>query len=1243
MNPLVNSAAPQNLDALRFPLNGARLIEASAGTGKTWTIAALYVRLVIGHGGDAGPIAALMPGQILVMTFTRAATHELAGRIRERLMQAARAFRGEPPELDAKAQPQPDPFLDGLLAEYPDPAQRASAAWRLAMAADAMDDAAVLTIDAWCQRMLREHAFDSGSLWDEELVADDSALFTEAVQDYWREQVYGLPVAAVHSLHALWGGVGDSARDLRPLHGQWPKTAPAAMLGQALQDWLAPLAPLLSDRRSQVDAMAQWLRDQLDIQRDHWNGNTLRTATALGWLRRLQDWVASDWPLQPPALDKGLQALTPAGLIERRKKNAPELLVPEAFAWFERLVRAYQQHPGGPARSVLRRHAGAWVQARLLTLKRRRGQLGFADVQARLHAALHGPQGERLAQAIAQQFPVAMIDEFQDTSPEQYGIFERVYAPGSDAEADHPRTLLLIGDPKQSIYGFRGADIYSYLRARQATAGRHHALSVNRRSTVALVDAVNHSFARADERLPMGAFALGQGEQGLPFVPVQAHGRPERWVAGDTPWPALQLAFDTTPRNKASALRHFAEQCAESIVGWLNDASNGLLGDKGLQRLRPRDVAVLVRSAQEATAVRRALQARGLPSVYLSDKDSVFASDEARDLVHWLQAVASPQDLGLARAALALDLVGLPLAELQRLAHDDDALDTHLQQLQLLHRSWRQLGVLAMLRQSLVALDMPSRWLAQPGGERRLTNVLHLAELLQQASADVDGEAALIRWLQQQRQQAADHNDEQVLRLESDADLIAVVTVHKSKGLEYPVVCLPFATTYRAGDSGRTDAVLLPKADGGRTLVLDPDADALARNDAERLREDLRLLYVAMTRPRYGLWMGFPLIKEGQRKDADTHRSAAGYLIGGTQPLSPEGWADALRQWAQGCTGIALQVADDSSACTRWRGRDASDAALLDAPAYRASFDRRWGIASYSRLTRELQGHAPAGADGLPGQLSPLHSNSPADDEHDTQAPAVPVPTLAGADAPIWHRFKRGPVTGNFLHEQLEWLSAERFALHTDPTLANRLAQRLQHSPYAEQADELSHWLAEVVRTPLPGVGAPLDALHTAQAELEFWLPMAGLDTAAVDALCRQYWLPGVERPALQRSQLHGMLMGFADLVIEHQGRYWVLDYKSNHLGAGDAAYDAPGLARAMAQHRYDVQAAVYLLALHRLLRSRLGARYRPAQHLGGAIYLFVRGIHGPERGGCLLAASPAALDALDALINQTLPTHAQP
>ena len=182
----------QQLKPLTFPLHGSRLIEASAGTGKTWTIAALYVRLVLGHGGDHGYLRPLLPSEILVMTFTRAATRELSNRVRERLVEAAAYFRGHGEE--------PDPYLDALMEDYPGHSERLRAAHRLMLAAETMDEAAIFTIDAWCQRMLREHAFDSGSLFDEELVSDEAALFEDAAHDYWRQQVYPLPEPALNAL-----------------------------------------------------------------------------------------------------------------------------------------------------------------------------------------------------------------------------------------------------------------------------------------------------------------------------------------------------------------------------------------------------------------------------------------------------------------------------------------------------------------------------------------------------------------------------------------------------------------------------------------------------------------------------------------------------------------------------------------------------------------------------------------------------------------------------------------------------------------------------------------------------------------------------------------------------------------------------------------------------------------------------------------------------------------------------------
>ncbi|MFP5462664.1 MAG: UvrD-helicase domain-containing protein, partial [Gammaproteobacteria bacterium] len=930
-------------------------------------------------------------------------------------------------------------------------------------------------------------------------------------------------------------------------------------------------------------------------------------------------------------------------MLEARKDDAPDVELPAEFAAFEALLEAYDALPDPQV--PLRIHAAAHVARRLSELKRRARRFGFADMLHRLDAALGGAQGERLRERILAQYPVALIDEFQDTSPLQYRIFDALYRTAAN---DPATALLLIGDPKQSIYGFRGADIQSYLQARRDTAGRHYALGTNYRSTGPLVAAVNHWFAQAEERDGDGAFRFrGGGENALPFEPASARGRGERFRTAQGVVPALTIEHDLEMRSTRDNQRLFAARCAERIVGWLNDEAAGFHHpERGFQRLRPADVAVLVRTGKEAAAVRRELRRRGVASVYLSDKDSVFASDEARDLVHWLRAVASPLDARLVRAALATGTVGLPIGELVRLATDDEAFDARSEQIRELHSVWREQGLLTMLRRTLHLLDLPARWLGEPDGERRLTNFLHLAELLQNASAELEGESAAIRWLATRIEGGEGVTDEQVLRLESDADLVKVVTVHKSKGLEYPVVCLPFACSFRRVERGNTKHLSLPDDAGGRELKLDFDAEDLERADRERLREDLRLFYVALTRARHALWMGFNAVKIRNAKDCFTHCSAPGYLLGGLQQRAPSEWlaplealaaraegADAARE--AGDTGdaggagarsgmpllIDIRAAEENLPRTPLQPREAPPP-LQDRPPYEAGFERNWSLGSFSSLVRDL-----------PAQpISSTQGRRPAQDEQaGDEAPGMPAAAPA-ADLPPWHRFPGGPLAGDFLHGLLEWLAAEGFALAGDDALEAGLRRRCERAGHGERAGELAGWMRAILATPLPSLGAPLQELRVQQAELEFWLPSEQLRATAVDAACRQTLLGGRARPDLPQRVLHGMLMGFADLVFEHQGRYWVLDYKSNRLGQSGADYDRAALEAAMAHHRYDVQAAIYLLALHRLLRARLGAAYDPERQLGGALYLFLRGIDGPERGEYAIPADARVLGLLDTL-----------
>lgn len=1239
-----STPASQVLQAASFDLWGSRLIEASAGTGKTWTIAALYLRLVLGHGGDHGFERPLRPAEILVMTFTRAATRELSDRIRERLLTAAQCFRGEK-QVDAG-----DEFLATLMSTYAQGPERNRAAWALAMAAESMDDASVHTIDAWCQRMLREHAFDSGSLFDEELVADEEAMRMEAAQDYWRQECYPLTPEPLSQVLDIWGSVDSLIADMRDLMNQdIPEQAGegtlADVLTQATEHRAEAISQLKVGWAARAQSMQDWLDGQTAGKNNGWDGRKLSPKNYSKWLATLKDWANGLIDDEKPDLKTGWDRFTPAGLMEARKADAPLIALPLEFVQFADLQPALDQLP--EISVAARLHAAAKVAQRLIQLKRQTSSFGFSDMLQRLDTALRGENGARLRERILAQYPVILIDEFQDTSPLQYQIFDQIYQTETN---DRHSALLLIGDPKQSIYGFRGADIYSYMQARRATTGRHYVLETNFRSTHALVGVVNHWFAHADSARSEGAFMYRKEEDDpLPFVKVRANGRKEHLVNSNGAVPAMTLVHDLEVRNADDTRKLFAARCAEQIVSWLNDPQAGFAEQsetgepsKPLKPLRPADIAVLVRTGKEASAVRRELARRSVASVYLSDKDSVFQSDEAHDLVHWLRAVAMPQDVRLVRAGLATHTVGLSLDELGWLASNDEAFDARSDQLRQLRSVWQMQGVLAMLRQTLHQMGLASRWLVAPDGERKLTNFLHLAELLQTASSTLDGEQALIRWLLTEMEEGSAQGDEQIVRLESDADLVKVITIHKSKGLEYPLVCLPYATSFRAKDRKFTSFVNLADEEGHRELLLQFSKEELALADRDRLREDLRLLYVALTRARHSLWVGFSAVKTGNSSACISHKSGAGYVLGGTEQIEASDWLAPLGQFASTCTDIALQPAEPNTPCTALT-RSLADVALQDRPNYQADFERNWTIGSFSRLARELTPTlassqmstsllSPATSD-----LSPIQAPRPADDELSLadsadESLAIQRPQTPSNPA-AWHKFARGAEAGNFLHDQLEWLATEEFSLSDNEMLVGRLQRRCERAGRGAHAEDVVSWLTEVVQTILPGPDAALVDLVHVLPEMEFWLPAQRIEAKEIDAQCRKYLLPGVDRPGLAERQLHGMLMGFADLVFEHQGRYWVLDYKSNYLGDDDASYDGDALARSMAEHRYDVQAAIYMLALHRLLKLRLGSSYQPEEHLGGAVYLFLRGMKGSQNGVCLIPVSVPLLDALDAML----------
>lgn len=1219
------------LDPLAFPLRGSRLIEASAGTGKTFTIAALYLRLVLGHGGEAGFGRPLVPPEILVVTFTDAATKELRDRIRARLSEAAAYFLIDPATLEESVSA--GDLLHDLRGDYP-PEQWLACARRLQLAAEWMDEAAVSTIHGWCNRMLREHAFDSGSLFTQTLETDQSELLAEVVRDYWRSFMVPLAADAVAEVLKWWSGPDALLETLQSLLAHERLLPAASSPEETLRGVLGERAVVLSRLKA---PWAEWvgeLQTLLDDAREvkAFNGTKLKKNNYDDWLERIATWRDDPTSLKPGLSDAAKARLSEPGLAEVWKSGS----APQHDA-LKALARLDEEIAGLPdARDALISHAVHWVTERFAAEQQGRAQMGFDDLLKRLDAALKGPNGQALAARIRQSFPVALIDEFQDTDPVQYGIFDSVYRIGMD---DPQTALVLIGDPKQAIYSFRGADIHTYLVARRSCSGRLHTLKRNFRSTAQMVAATNRCFILAESRSEGdGAFLFRtEAANPVPFFEAEAAGRQDTLiVAGESP-AALHACFMTVPGDaavgatlsKEAYLAGMAARCATEMVRLLNLGQRGeaVFAGRDAQRgVRPADMAVLVNTRIEAAAIRQALAARGVRSVFLSERESVFQTPQALELLHWLAACAEPDNPRLLRAALATPALGLVWAELDTLSHDELAREARVLQFRDYRECWRRQGVLPMLRSMFNDFRLPDRLVGQAGGERVMTDLLHLAELLQHADGALEGEHALIRYLAEQRQERAGGagGDMRQMRLESDADLVQVVTIHKSKGLEYPLVFIPFACSFRAVKG--TDLPLKYHDREGRLrLALAGDAGEVAAADHERLGEDLRKLYVALTRARHFTWVGLAPL-------ADLHKSAFGYLLGGGLPIAPDGLGAVLAQLAGGCAAIQAGEAAEPSDTQFVPLRREAPPGLARVPM--RSVAEHWWVASYSSLRTTGGGHH-------------LVAETPAEDvfrEVLVDAPGVeqmgaPLAVRAGGGA--LHAFPRGAEVGTFLHELLEWAANQGFAVvvNNPKLLRDAIARRCNARGWTEWIDALTDWLTHFVQAemPLPADGPgrarnfSLASLRTSMAEMEFWVEVHDADLAVVDGLVCQHTLDGVARPKLEPGQLNGMLKGFIDLVFEHEGRYYVADYKSNWLGPDDAAYTPAAMRGAILDARYELQYALYLFALHRLLSLRI-PNYDYDRHIGGAVYLFLRGAHAPG-GGVHHERPPRALiESLDRL-----------
>jgi exodeoxyribonuclease V beta subunit len=1224
----------------RVPLRGVQLIEASAGTGKTFTLTTLVLRLLLERE--------LRIDQILVVTFTNAATLELRDRVRKRVREAVLHFEDPSRQVDAQ--------IVELRSQSRDIERDRE---RLELALRGLDECAIFTIHGFCQRVLAEYAFESGAPFQAELLAEARPLLERVVHDFWARETYEAHPSVIAHYEANKLHLGAlrqianlvlGAPDMRIVLDESEDVADAD-LARALAEHDAQHARL----REALEASLQQVETALLAGSLHKNVYGERSPKLVEALRSHLTGAAD-----PVGAAAAVKKLTPAHLKRKTTKGAstPKHRVFDLAGAFEASALEARSLLERRRQAVLRRFL-AWVTSEMDRLKLRAGVQSFDDLLRNVASALQSPRSEELARRLRSRYPVALVDEFQDTDPVQYGMFESVYATPEAERAG--AALFMIGDPKQAIYAFRGADVYTYLRAAERASQAAYGLDTNYRSDPALVTALNGIYARQ---------ARPFGDANIQYQPVKTPSeRGNRIESAEPGHAAFEVLFlRADPRHVTPAKPQLAKRRVSRLVPLLvaEDVRELLSGSHSVEGrpLRPGDIAVLTRKNVEARRIQDALTEAGVDSVLHGDS-SVIDTEEALELAWVLRAIVEPTNLSALRVALATRLLGLSGDDIAALDAADQALldagdgavpdagasaplqapsaasvgdhgwDSHVELFAQARELWLTRGFVQSLRMLLRERDVLPRLLGQVAGERILTNTFHLIELLHQAAVEQKlGPAGLIEWFDELRHDpdARDALGREAvqIRLESDEKKLQLTTMHKSKGLEYPVVYCPYLWDGRLLADSAKERLVYHDPSAGHQRVLDlrsEKKEALEIAEEEAMAENLRLAYVALTRAKHrvlAVWGNFH--KCDRSSLAWLLHHPAGTPGGPALETMPE--TELLRQLDELASASAGTVAvrpvdarELTSDVTRLqdealpRVREAEGSALrsLQARPIRRLLTQRFKTSSFTALTL---GHE---------KLTPLLEEGA---DRDLESERAGRRAAAASESVLLDAFPRGAGPGTLLHAILEKAD---FRQEARPLLREQVRTAIErHGLSVEQwCDPLTQALGDVLDTPLDGTGLRLCRLGFEQrrAELEFMLPVgesrrSDLDLLTVKKLAaafrehaatprrKQY---GRELERLNFAPFAGFLRGFVDLVFEVEGRYYIVDWKSNHLGPLPADYALPLLEAEMAEQHYVLQYHLYTLALHRHFKARVPG-YDYETHFGGVFYLFLRGMS-PARG----------------------------
>lgn len=1124
-------------DAASVTLDAPTLVEASAGTGKTYTITTHFVRAVIDDG--------YTPEQILVVTYTKAATAELRVRVRERIVEALTALEVGASPADA---------LGSTLDEATGRLGRFEVERRLRRALGSMDQAAILTIHGFCQRLLQDYPLSFHIDFDFEVTEDLPALHAELATDFWASDLYEREEWFVRAL-------SDHKVDTKAL---------AALANAATMPGVSVIGPERVEVDDEIvqavlshhsEAAQLWSENRDEIARillEHGglSRNSYRKKSMPKWIEELTDYFRADGLEAPPEY---FSKLAQGRMVMKKGEEEPRHPFFEACRALCEAREALEPMLDYAVFDFKRRFVD-FVRRRAELRMRETGALSFDDLLTKVHARIaegEHARGSELASMIARAYPLALVDEFQDTDSIQYGIFRAIYGDGA---------ALYVGDPKQAIYSFRGADVFSYLAASNDVGERRYTLDTNRRSDPSLVRAVNTLFTRQPS-----AFLI----DGIRFDDAFAHHPEDR----STLSPSMEIIFVDEDRLRGSLVSEVATIVASEVAHLLR--SEQRIDQRPIE---PEDVAVLCRSNAKAREVTNALRALDVPTA-LDGDSSVLGTVVAQELRAVLEAALAPGDSRKVRRALLTALLGVSPRALSSM--EDEVWTDWVSRFQRWHETWHREGVVRCIEDMLRSADAEQRIARTSAARRDLTDLLHLEELLMRGERERQRDpVALMQWYRRLEQDSAGggmvRSEDLQQRPDAESGAVHVSTIHKSKGLEYGVVFCPF--NWADGALKAADKKALKFHDETGAIRIDLGSKSfdthLQAAKTEKMSEALRLLYVAVTRAKHRCSLVWA-------RASGFTSSALGYAIHGdslSRKTTQQQMLEEVEQLAQisgGTIGCRPPRPEAAKMTRRQSG------AVLEARRAVRTYDRSARVGSFTSIT----GH------------------------HDEASAARVRIDPERREGRLFSSLPGGTRTGLLLHSILE--EADFGALDGDATRQVVERQLRAHGLPASLALDVQRDLVVVATTPLFARhdGPTLERLDPNRQlrELEFTLGSGNSRLEGLGALLRKH---GARSYADRLAGLHvkflqSFLRGYVDLVFEWEGRWYVADYKSNTL----PRYDTVELTETVEREHYSLQALLYSAAIQRYLRLRVPG-YDAQTSWGGAIFLFLRGMKGPTAPG---------------------------